>query len=31
VLRGAIMMRDDEVLGAPGGQPVRFVEAMGTT
>jgi dihydroorotase len=29
VLRGTIVMRDDEVLGAPGGQPVRFVEAMG--
>jgi dihydroorotase len=29
VLRGTIVMRDDEVFGAPGGQPVRFVEAMG--
>ena len=30
VLRGAIVMRDDEVLGVPGGRPVRFVETMGT-
>jgi dihydroorotase len=28
VLRGNIVMRDDEVLGDPGGEPVRFVDTM---
>jgi dihydroorotase len=28
VLRGNVVMRDDEVLGGPGGKPVRFVDTM---
>ncbi|MDG2286628.1 MAG: amidohydrolase family protein, partial [Alphaproteobacteria bacterium] len=28
VLRGNIVVRDDEVLGAPSGKPVRFVDTM---
>ncbi len=28
VLRGQVVMRDGEVLGAPTGQPVRFVETL---
>ena len=28
VLRGGVVMRDDEVLGKPGGRPVRFVDTM---
>ena len=27
ILRGRVVMRDDEVLGTPSGQPVRFFEA----
>ena len=29
VIRGAPVMREDEVIGAPRGEPVRFVEARG--
>ena len=28
ILRGRIAMRDDTLLGKPGGEPVRFVETM---
>jgi len=28
VIRGRIVMRDDELLGAPAGQPVRFTECL---
>jgi dihydroorotase len=28
VLRGQIVMREDDLVGAPGGQPVRFVETL---
>jgi dihydroorotase len=28
VLRGNVVVRDDEVLGAPSGSPVRFVDTM---
>lgn len=28
VIRGAVVMRDDELLGAPVGQPVRFRETL---
>jgi len=28
VVRGTIVMRDDELLGAPGGCPVRFAETL---
>ena len=29
IVRGAVVMREDEVLGTPRGQPVRFAEARG--
>jgi dihydroorotase len=29
VIRGNIVMREDEVLGQPLGQPVRFQETLG--
>ena len=28
ILRGRVVMRDDEILGKPGGNPVRFVDTM---
>jgi hypothetical protein len=28
ILRGKIVVRDDEVLGEPSGKPVRFVDIM---
>ena len=28
IIRGRIIMRDDELLGAPAGQPVRFTECL---
>jgi dihydroorotase len=30
VVRGAVVMRDGELLGSPPGRPVRFVETLGT-
>ena len=30
VIRGVPVMREDEVIGAPRGEPVRFAEARGT-
>ena len=29
ILRGAVAMREDEVVGAPVGRPVRFTETLG--
>ncbi|HUL07758.1 MAG TPA: dihydroorotase [Candidatus Acidoferrum sp.] len=29
ILRGAVAMREDEVVGAPAGRPVRFTETLG--
>jgi dihydroorotase len=29
IVRGNIVMRDDELLGKPSGQPIRFVETLG--
>jgi dihydroorotase len=29
IIRGRVAMREDEVIGAPGGAPVRFAEARG--
>jgi dihydroorotase len=29
IVRGAAVMRDNEVIGAPRGAPVRFAEARG--
>ncbi len=29
ILRGAVAMREDEVIGAPAGRPVRFTETLG--
>jgi dihydroorotase len=28
IVRGAVVMRDDAILGEPGGTPVRFVETL---
>ena len=28
VIRGAMVMRDDELIGAPAGQPVRFIDGQ---
>ena len=29
IIRGAVVMREDEVLGAPIGKPVAFNETLG--
>lgn len=28
VLRGKVVMRDGQVVGEPGGRPLRFIDAM---
>jgi dihydroorotase len=31
IIRGMVAMRDQEVLGAPSGAPVRFTETLSAT